>query len=127
MAGPPPDWAEDWSSLEDAVYDDAPDLPGPGRLRLLVTLDYAGPFERIANRLQLADPVTGSAIRDVPVRELRGWLARRAWQLNRMWVNWHVIRCAATDRMPPDRWRLEDGDRENPVQPWSSYGRDVSW
>lgn len=110
---------------------------GPPRLddpvvqrRLLLHIRYEGPFERVMNWLWCLDPVTNEILREVPEGSPRNWLACRAEALDRAWREWYVRR----RRMPSGRWRRkppppldDDDDRENPVNPWSSYGRDVSW
>jgi hypothetical protein len=77
--------------------------------RLLITLAYEGPFERLMTWFWCIDPVTAEITREVPEGSLRNWLACRAETLDRMWRNWHVIRGLT----PADRWRRRALARED--------------
>lgn len=110
---------DDWSC--DAGFPDDPAT----LWRMTIQIRYEGPFDRLGNWLLCIDPVTCEILREVPAGSLRDWLAARAERLDAIWRGWYVRH----GRYPPDRWRrrLTPEARENPVNPWSSYGRDKSW
>ena len=74
-----------------------------GLHRLLLHMDYEGPFGRLMNWLLAIDPITHELWREVRPGTPRDHLARCAEWADRRWRE-HYVRAG---RRPPARWKRD--------------------